>query len=421
MQWRGGGAGRPAGPPTRITSVNARDRDRGERSRWTPFRQRLGCVRVRYAPPACGGSFGAHSSRALHGAPEPPDVRAGRCGHEPRAVSSVREAPAGTALGEPGAVAVDHDSGEVFLAEPARGVVDVLDSSGAYVGQFGEGVLEAQSIAVDEATGDVYVSEAFADAILVFKPNGAGGYGLLSEWSGASTPTGAFGQVAGVAVENCRSCSWAGDVFVVDREVPGGERGAVDLFAPKPEGAEEAEEGAYVGALKGVKLIEPNGVAINGATGQVYVADSVRGAIYSFSPSGGFEGKLTGKGSPMGTFSGGEEEEGNVAAVAVDETTGDLLVVESERRVVGELGSSGEWLGWVTGTPAGGFSEGLSVAVGSSGDLYVADAGAGVLDIFGPGLTVPDVATKPAIEVKGTTAVELKGVVEGEGTRKANR
>ena len=152
-------------------------------------------------------------------------------------LSSVREAPAGTALGEPGAVAVDHDSGEVFLAEPARGVVDVLDSSGAYVGQFGEGVLEAQSIAVDEATGDVYVSEAFADAILVFKPNGAGGYGLLSEWSGASTPTGAFGQVAGVAVENCRSCSWAGDVFVVDREVPGGERGAVDLFAPEARGS----------------------------------------------------------------------------------------------------------------------------------------------------------------------------------------
>ena len=66
-------------------------------------------------------------------------------------------------------------------------------------------------------------------------------------------------------------------------------KGAVDLFKPRAVGPQEAQEGEFVkdlGAGKGVKLEEPNGVAVNAATGTVYVADSVKGTIDEFSDAG---------------------------------------------------------------------------------------------------------------------------------------
>ena len=331
--------------------------------------------------------------------------------------SRLSEGPVGVVLREPGAVAVDHVSGEVFVADPGRGVVDVFSSAGGFVTRFGGGVLEAQSVAVDEASGDVYVTEPVADVVLVFRPDGVGGYVLFSEWLGVGVAGGAFGEVAGVAVDNSRSVSdpSAGDVYVVDRASVGRGRGVVDVFRPKPVGSEEAMQGDFVRSLKGGRLEEPNGVAVSAATGRVYVADSVKGVVYGFSALGVLESRMTGKGSPEGSFRGKEKaEEGNVSAVAVDETTGDVLVAEAERRVVGELGAAGEWVGWVTGTPAGGFGEPRGVAVGSSGGLYVADAGSHVVDVFGAGVVVPDVTTRTAAKVRGTSAV-LRGTVNGDG------
>ena len=169
-----------------------------------------------------------------------------------------------------------------------------------------------------------------------------------------------------------------------------------------------------LGATKGVKLEEPNAIAVSAAAGTVYVADAVKGTIDQFSDAGVLEAKLKGSGSPLGSFAGGEEAEGNVTAVAVDEANGDLLVSEEERDVVSELNGAGEWVGWVTGTLMGPFGEVDGVAVGASGDLYVADSAEDVVDVFGPPVVVPDVSTKPASKVTGTTAT-LKGTVNGDG------
>ena len=98
------------------------------------------------------------------------------------------EAPPGTELVEPGTVAVDHHTEDLFVADPGTGMVDVYDTSGGFLTQFGEGKLIAAGVAVDEANGVVYVADSFEDAVLVFKPNGAGGYQLLSEWSGEELP-----------------------------------------------------------------------------------------------------------------------------------------------------------------------------------------------------------------------------------------
>ena len=335
-------------------------------------------------------------------------------------VSAIGEAPVGRPLEQPGAVAVDHATGDVFVANPGRGVVDVLSASGGYLTSFGQ-ALEASAIAVDEASGDVYVTEPFQQVVRVFKPDGSGGYGLLSSWTGADNPNGSFGEseLTGIAVDNSTSASdpSAGDVYVVETEDPVSEHGAVYVFKPTPAGPEEAQEGEFVrdlGAGKGVKLEEPNGIAVSAATGTVYVADSVKGLIDQFSPSGTLEAKLRGSGSPLGPFSGGEADEGNVTALAVDETNGDLLVSEEERDVVSELNPAGEWVGWITSTPSGPFGEVAGVAVGASGDVYLVDPVSGVVDVFGPGAPVPDVSTRPAAKVTATSTT-LKGVIDGDG------
>lgn len=158
-------------------------------------------------------------------------------------LSRLSEAPPGTALKAPGAAAVDHATGDVFVADPASGVVDVFGATGAFVTQFGEG-LEPAGVAVDEASGNVYVADSATDAVLVFKPNGSGGYVLLASWSGEGTAGKEFGEVVGVGVDNSKSVS-AGDVYVVDREDPLAESGVVDVLSHGPKGLKKPGKASF--------------------------------------------------------------------------------------------------------------------------------------------------------------------------------
>ena len=264
---------------------------------------------------------------------------------------------------------------------------------------------------MDEATGDVYVAEAASNDVAVFKPDAAGGYGLLADWTGAATPESGFGEAAGVAVNNSTSASdpHAGDVYVVDTA-----NNVVDVFKPKPLGPEEAQEGGLISTMSAARLEEPNAVTVDSASGSVYVADSAEGAVDVFSDAGSYEGKITGAGSPDGSFFGPEEEEGNVSAVGVDQASGDLYVAEGERHVIAQFDATGEWLGWITAAPSGSLGEPAGVAIGPDGDVYVADAAAHTVNVFGPGVLVPDAATGRASRLGKTTAV-LGGVVDGDG------
>jgi hypothetical protein len=322
----------------------------------------------------------------------------------------------GSALVAPVAVAVDRATGRVFVADVGAGVVDVYDGSGVYVGQFGGGVLDAVGVAIDEASGDVYVADPFLEAVLVYRPDGSGGYAFLSRWWGTGTPGKEFGRVVGVAVDNSEGPSGE-DVYVVEPSAPGAEGGAIDIYKPKPNPPEggEGEEGVFVRRLSGGKLEAPNGIAVDCAGGRVLVADSVKGAVLAYGPEGVFEEKLSGKGSPYGSFKSNEEL-GNVAAVGVDAATGDVYVAEVQRGVVSQYSQSGVWEGWITGTPSGDLSEPAGVVVGGEGHVFVADRGAGVVDRFGPGVLVPDVVTKNAPKAKLTRiSAVLSGTINGDG------
>ncbi len=318
----------------------------------------------------------------------------------------------GSALSEPTAVAVDRASGKTFLADSGEGVIDVYDSSGAYLTQFGSGTLLAAGIAVDEATGLIYVADSFNNAVEVFKANGSGGYEAIGEWEGEALPGQGFGEVTGVAVDNSAGPS-AGDVYVVDGEDANLSVGVVDVFKPKPAGPEEGQEGELLRVLSKGAMEEPNGVAVDSSTGRVYVADSAKGSVYEFSASGVAEGKMNGASSPQGAF-GKEEAEGNVSAVAVDPLSGDLLVAEAERGDISEFSATGEWAGWVPSTAETPLGEPHGLALDSTGRLFVADALLGKLDVYGPGAVVPDVATEKASK-PARTSVVINGSVDGLG------
>ncbi len=327
-------------------------------------------------------------------------------------LQALTEAPAGTPLSAPAAMAIDHTDGHVFVADLGIGQIDVFSSSGTFLTQIGEGSLFASAIAIDEASGYLYVADSFQNAVAVYKPNGST-YELLSEWTGEGLEAGEFAEITGVAVDNSKSAS-VGDVYVIDAEDPELGVGVADVFKPKPKGPEEASEGDLVRVLSAGKMEEPNGVAIDASTGKVYVADSAKGGVYQFSATGAFEGKLTGKGAPDGTFLGPEEEGGNVSAVAIDQGTGDLFVAEAERHLISEFNAAGEWVGQVINTPAGPLGETYGVAVASSGEIYVADSSHGRVDVFGPAVVVPDAATSKASKPTRTTAI-LNGSLNGLG------
>ena len=100
--------------------------------------------------------------------------------------------------------------------------------------------------------------------------------------------------------------------------------------------------------------------------------------------------------------------------MAIDPTSGDLLVAEAERHVVSEFNPAGEWVGWITNTPAGALGETFGVAwPPRATSMSPTQASPGV-DVFGPGVVVPDVITSKASKPTRTTAI-LNGTLNGEG------
>jgi len=326
-------------------------------------------------------------------------------------LSQLTQAPLGTPLENPSAVGVDK-SGNLYVVSNQGGngpAVNVFNAAGEFQTQFGAGVLEGEvtGVAVD-LSGKVYVSDTGTDLVDVFKPEGLGHYALVSQWSGANTAEGSFGEVAGVAVDASESATdpRAGDVYVVDR-------GASFVWVFKP-GAETAE-GKSEGSLKGhPALVEPSAVAVQPSTGQVYVGTTAgeKLVVQEFSDTGGFVNKILGTHTPPKAF-------GEILALGVEDSTGNVFVTDGSAKAVDEFSAGGEWIGWLTGTETSGgpvpFAEPLGVAATATGSkVYVADGGASAVDVFGPAVTVPTVTTLKQTKVERTGAT-LNGSINTEG------
>ena len=137
-------------------------------------------------------------------------------------------------------------------------------------------------------------------------------------------------------------------------------------------------------------------VAVSDKNGHIYVADSGRGVIYDYSSSSDRQPvRWSGTDTPEGSF-------GEHVSVAVDNTTGDVYVACREHKVIDKFDENGNLIasfgdttpsqnGQLKGleTPAKSFSPPASyyssfpIAVDqATHDLYVADPGHEVIDIF---------------------------------------
>ncbi len=82
--------------------------------------------------------------------------------------------------------------------------------------------------------------------------------------------------------------------------------------------------------------------------------------------------------------------------------------------MVSEFNPAGEWVGWITSTPTAPLVEPAGLALTSAGNVYVGDPALARVDVFGPGVALPDVSTGKATKLARTTAA-LAGTVNGDG------
>jgi len=336
-------------------------------------------------------------------------------------------APAGGSFGtlEVGSVAVDDGSGDTYVADSASGVVDVFATAtgaqlaswngsaagnppGAPAGSFGGGQV---AVAANDGTGRVYVLDPVHDVVDVL--DGAGGYVCQITGSttpsasecngvaGSATPAGGFNKPGGIAVDRA-----TGDVYVVDAN-----NGVVDVFSVG---------GAYLRQISlasipgGFSAQYTRGIAVDDFNGDVYLSDSGTEVVYVFDAAGGYVTTWTGSNTPQGSFGGG------YVSVAADDANGDVYVARTGgfTSLVDVFESSGGYLTQFGRSP--GLPLGVAVDQGS-GRVYLANEPSEVgepwvVDVFGPSLVIPSVATGAAGEVRGTSAT-LNGTVNPDGVQ----
>jgi phosphodiesterase/alkaline phosphatase D-like protein len=116
------------------------------------------------------------------------------------------------------------------------------------------------------------------------------------------------------------------------------------------------------------QLAEPIGIAVNDASGDVYVADSANDRVQEFDASGKYLAQWDGSETPAGSFS-------DPRYVAVDNASDaakeDVYVVDVADNVVDIFTKSGKYLSQLTGYEGTSFSALLGVAIGAAGEIWV--------------------------------------------------
>jgi len=298
-------------------------------------------------------------------------------------------------------VAVNQQTGNVYVADGSAGVIDVFGASGGsptgevpkeITGLGNAGAAEPEGVAVDNScfyeklsgaaceafdhsNGDVYLAneKKSGGAVQKLALNGLSHeYEVVQEFR--------FKEVSGVAVDH------RGDLYVAD--FYGGAKEEPKVIA------ELNSKGEEVGAIAQAAIAHPFYVAV-GAPGVIYVGGYSKGGVAEIQV-----------GSKDEVLSETLLQTG-AEAVAVDQQ-GDALV-DSER-ALSEYDSAGALIG-TFGTFTGSFG----VAVNdTSGEAYVSDRSAGVVDIFGPSGPLAEVVTGSATEPTGTSG-RLNGTVNPEG------
>jgi hypothetical protein len=123
------------------------------------------------------------------------------------------------------------------------------------------------------------------------------------------------------------------------------------------------------------QLSSPGAVAVNDETGDVYVIDQGNNRVEEFNAEGKYVAQFNGTETPAGSFSSGSNRE--PCGIAVDNSTdaakGDVYITDPGHGVIDVFDSTGKYLSQITGTPATFEGQLKGVAVDPSGNVWVND------------------------------------------------
>lgn len=319
-------------------------------------------------------------------------------------------------------------AGNLYVADThgdaGESIVDKFDDENIFTAQLGHEALSSvynRSVAVNDETGHIYVGDG--DFSELFALDAAGN--LLSQWTGANTPEphsfGAGCCFLHVAVDNSGS-SAAGDVYVQTSGSGQVAAGGDQVYVFKPQNG-DLEEGEFLRKLtspEGFEFEGLEGLAVDQATGEIYVADQGHKVVDRFSPSGVYLGQITGP-SPTEPFD-------EPVAVATDGIDGDIYVIDQRSKYIGpheqetvfEFSSTGALLNRITETevnqPLIG-PTGVSVQESGpdAGAVYVADPGKPAVDVFAEEPPAAPLIEAEGVRQLGESTATFVGEIDPQG------
>jgi hypothetical protein len=291
-------------------------------------------------------------------------------------------------------VAVDG-SDNLWVGDQAGQVVDKFSSSGAFLTQS-SGLwsgLYPGPVAFSNAFKHLYLTDYSSGDVWGLEPSGAyANIDLKGPW----------GTDVAVAADN--SSGTGGDLYL------GGGGSVYRIDGTGVEKPFSASKEPYIAGNKltgfaaGESFSRVVSVAVD-STGDLYVADGGRKAVYEFSAAGEFQHSITqAEGAPFGSIS----------AVAVDPSSGHVLVADLTNNAVDEFASTGAYLDNIEGVAGP-----ISLVVDSTGKLYVTEGNqVGVYGNFTPRIPHPPKIAMGAVSGIGLTSATLNATVnprtEGE-------
>jgi len=249
-------------------------------------------------------------------------------------------------------------------------------------GTFHAALFNSPGAVRTDASGNIYVADNENDVIRKITPGGtvttiAGTPGQSGSSDGAATGGALFNDPSGVAVDA------SGNVYVADggnytvRKISGGMVTTLAGLAGSP--------GSADGTGSAARFQDPQNIAINRSTGNLYVPDGTGDTIRMVTPGGAvttIAGLAGAAGTSDGTGSGARFN--NPTGIAVD-NSGNLFVTDYGNNSIREVSPggvvatiAGSTSGVSGGTDGAGtsarFNSPAGIAVDSAENLYVADS-----------------------------------------------